>query len=156
MTVFFQTKSCVPKGFCRKTKKLPVSIDPVLNKTSNRYFLKCGEVRKSLSPVRWELDGEILFKSKIEQGITLNQLGDLTVSKPASRNYNHAVCFINGDIQAHYSFPKLKTATNEKESATFLRDNWEYIQNGILGQTIFYLLLFIIDKINNGKKYARI
>ena len=66
VTVFFQTKSCVPKGFCRKTKKLPVSIDPVLNKTSNRYFLKCGEVRNSLTPIRWELDGEILFKSKIE------------------------------------------------------------------------------------------
>ena len=109
-----------------------------------------------MAPIRWELDGEILFKSKIEQGITLNQLGDLTVSKPASRNYNHAVCFINGDIQAHYSFPKLKTVTDEKESATFLRDNWGYIQNGILGQTIFYLLLFIIREISSKWKLQKV
>jgi len=150
-SVFFETETCIPDKFCRKSKNLPQFIEPILNKTTNHYILKCGENKRSLAPIRWELDGEIVLKSENEQGISLDQLSRLEISKPASRNYDAAICYLGGEVLAFYKLPKLGHVSGENDNATFLRDNWAYIQNGLLGQTIFYVMLWLVDKFKVSK-----
>lgn len=150
-SVFFETQTCIPDKFCRKSKNLPQFVEATLNKTRNHYILKCGENKRSLAPVRWELDGEIVLKSKTVQGITLDQLSRLEISKPASRNYDAAICYLGAEVLAYYKLPKMAFVSRVDDKATFLRDNWAHIQNGLLGQTLFYLMLWLVDKYKVGK-----